>query len=228
MKQKCRVALLQRHLVDAHSWQRHACERMNKHIQAVDTSIAHISKLTTQVVKSVNTIVWWTQEKEMAADRLIKEAQFLLAEQPHSPAKTNAEAHGEPSSEVTLLQQILFYSGGPRRRMHYQMWGSQLRFWISLSKPTPSAQDSCCTSVLSRYGPLPSFTFQNEDLHLTIAQRPHDSKITTLHAGSDPMLTWPFPNNHVNSRANRTSAYRPAMCEPRRHARPLLKTVSAS
>jgi hypothetical protein len=84
-------------------------------MQAIDTSIAQISKLTTQRVKSVNPIVWWTQERERAADPLINEAQFLLAKQPKSTAKSDAETYGEHSTKVTLQQQILSYSGRAKK-----------------------------------------------------------------------------------------------------------------
>ena len=88
---------------------------MAEHIEAIEQPINQISKLTEQKPASVNPVVWWTQEQEKRADQLSNTATFFMAQRVKPAEKSGGKAYRKYVAELTLLQQILFYSAQAKK-----------------------------------------------------------------------------------------------------------------
>jgi hypothetical protein len=59
--------------------------------------------------------VWWRQEKEKWANQLSKTATFFMAHQIEPADKGDGRAYRKYVTEMTLLQEILFYSAQSKK-----------------------------------------------------------------------------------------------------------------
>jgi len=98
-------------LVDSQTPRKYACDQMLRNIQAIENCIVKIEELSRQEVKSVNPLVWWTQEKEINADRLSTIAgSYFLAQEVEPPKNAEGPEYAEYVRKTTLLQRLLFYT----------------------------------------------------------------------------------------------------------------------